>query len=284
MNASLASMLERIEDPAFLHASPSFTESLARLHFAIEHRQELAALLGPPGVGKTALLRHFRRELIPSPACVVQLDMGGMSLPELQIALSEQLGLGESFAWGRVAERLTELGYDDTLLVLLVDHAEGAPAECFDFLARLWSADPNGRARITMVMATGELGLVQWPATWLSRLDLRIDLQRWTADDVGQFLTAVVGDEKKRGRGFEPDAVAKIYALSEGLPRLVRRLAQISLLASDGHERTMVDETTVTGVSYELCRVGEAFLFDGPPIEFIDDHVFELRLPTATET
>jgi len=274
MNASLTAILSRLDDPAFLHLGPAFAEALARLQFAVEHRVGLAAAVGASGTGKTTLLRRFRRDLVAWPAAVVQLCLAGLSEPDLRASFAEQLGL-RSDAWMRISQRLTEYGYDQTQLVVLADDADRASTESLDFLNRLWDADATGQVRITMILATDELALARWPESWLQRVDLRVELERWSLDDATQFLNAVVGEERQRQWGFEPAAIARLHRLSHGLPRQLRRLAQLSLLATEGQKRTIVDEATVLGVSHELCRVSTAHHEDGPAIEFVDEQIIE---------
>jgi general secretion pathway protein A len=273
MNASLDAMLKRLDDPAHLHASAAFTEALARLHFAAEHRLALSVVVGASGTGKTTLLRRFRRDLTASAACIVQFQLAALTAADLQTMLAQQLGLRLRHSWVDIARRLTEYGYDHTPLILLADDASNAHGESLDFLSRLWDADSTGQLRISMVMAIDELSLAAWPEQWLQRIDLRVELQRWSIDDVTQFLQSVVGDERRRQRGFEPAAIERLHELSHGLPRLLRRYAHLALLATEGQERTMVDEHTVTGATHELCRVGASQHHDGPAIEFLDDDV-----------
>lgn len=274
MNASLATILARLDDPSFLHFGASFSEALARLQFAAEHRLGLAVLMGASGTGKTTLLRRFRRDLTASPACVVQLQLAAPSEAELRTTFAQQLGLRSS-DWLRISERLTEYGYDQTQLIVLADDADRARAETLDFLNRLWDADPTGQVRITMVLASDELALARWPESWLQRIDLRAELEPWTLDDATRFLTAAVGDERQRNWGFEPAAIESIHQLSRGLPRSLRRLAQLSILATEGQHRTVVDPATVMGASHELGRVAISHHGDGPAIEFVDEHIIE---------
>jgi type II secretory pathway predicted ATPase ExeA len=274
MNPSLAAILGRLDDSTFLHHGQAFAEALARLEFAAEHRLALAALVGAGGTGKTTLLRRFRRDLAASPARVVQLRLAGLNEVELSATFAEQLGL-RSANWLRLTDRLTEYGYDQTPLVVLADDADRARPETLDFLNRLWDADATGQVRITMVLATDELALARWPESWLSRVDLRVELEPWSLDDATQFLAAIVGNERQRQWGFEPAAVARLHRLSHGLPRQLRRLAQLSVLATEGQQRTVVDEATVMGASHELCRIGMPHHEDGPAIEFVDEHVIE---------
>jgi type II secretory pathway predicted ATPase ExeA len=271
MNASLAAILQRLDDPGCLHLSQGFTEALARLHFAVEHRLGLAVLLGAGGTGKTTLLRRVARELAVSPGCVVSLRLAGLSVADLQSTFAQQLGLRTQRIWPRMVERLTEMAYDQVPVIVLADEADRVSSGSLDFLGRLWDADPTGQLRITMVAATDELALAAWPDAWLQRVDLRVELQAWSVDDTTQFLQSIIGDERKRNWGFESPAIERLHELSQGLPRLLRRYAHLSLLATESQQRTMVDDATVMGATHELCGLGASRPGDGAAIEFIDD-------------
>jgi type II secretory pathway predicted ATPase ExeA len=275
MNASLAAILQRLDDHEQLHIGPAFAEALARLHFATEHRFALAALVGASGTGKTTLLRRFRRELAASQAAIVQFQLAGLSEAELRTTIAEQLGLRQQRTWLRIVDRLAELAYDQTPLIVLADDAQLAPLESLEWLGRLWDAEPTGQLRITMILATDELGLAVWPQPWLQRIDLRVELATWSLEDATGFFHSVVADERHRQRGFEPAAIARLHQLSHGLPRHLRRLARLSLLATEGQQRTIVDEATVMGASHELCHVTTVHHDDGPAIEFVDEHIIE---------
>jgi type II secretory pathway predicted ATPase ExeA len=271
VNASLAAIVSRLNDPNYLHAGQPFTEALARLNFAADHHLPLAVLLGASGTGKTALLRRFRRQRSVSSACIVGVQLAALSEAELRASVAQQIGIAPGSSWLTFVERLQELAYDQTPLIVLADDVKDGPASSLDFLARLWDADPAGQLRVSIVVALDELSLATWPEPWLRRVDLRIELQRWALEDATQFLTAVVGEEHKRQRGFEPAAIERLHELSQGLPRLLRRYAHLALLATEGQERTMVDEPTVMGATHELCGLGASHAMDGAAIEFLDD-------------
>lgn len=271
MNAALAAMLERLDDPAHLHPGPAFTEALARLQFAAEHHLGLTAVVGAGGTGKTTLLRRFRRDLASSPACVVQLQLAGLGEAELRTSFSDQLGIPSQASWLRIADRLSELACDETPLIVLADDADRMQTESLEALGRLWDADPTGHLRLSMVLAIDEVSLATLPSAWLQRVDLRVELQPWSLEDTARFLAAVVGDERMRQRGFESEAVERLHQISHGLPRLLRRYAHLSLLASEGQQRLTVDAATVLGACHELCQVGGMHDYNGPAVEFLED-------------
>ena len=53
-------------NPAFLYLSHSHREALASLFYAVENERGFAALIAPPGMGKTTLLFHMLEKLRPS--------------------------------------------------------------------------------------------------------------------------------------------------------------------------------------------------------------------------
>jgi general secretion pathway protein A len=273
MMPPLATTLSRLDDPMLRHESAAFSEAMARLQFALEHRQNLVALVGPQGCGKSALLRSFRKQLAASPAIVVHVNAAGLGERDLQTALTQQLGMRRHNSWPALCERLIECGYDQTPVVVLLDNSEHMLPEAFDFLLRLWDADPHGQLHLLLVMATDELSLAQWPDAWLSRVDLRVSLEWWSPGDVAAFLRlAMAGDSR---RSFDNAAIHRIWEMSGGSPRGVRRIARLSLLAAEGQERTTVDEPTVSGVSYELCRAAPDPTAEfGPAVEFLDPEFF----------
>jgi type II secretory pathway predicted ATPase ExeA len=270
LNSALAATLARLDDPACIHPAASFTEALARLHFAVEHRHGLALLLGECGIGKTTLLRRFRRELAVSPACIVQLSVRGLAPADVFAAVCEQLGLALGSSWLNLAQRCTELGLDQTQLVLLVDDAQHASMEVFEPLRRLWEIDATGQLRATLVVATDELAVARWPAAWLHRVDLRVELQRWLRDDVERFVDKMLGEDRKRQVAFEPSGIDRMLELSSGVPRTVRRLTQLALLAAQGQRKTAIDDATITAVSHELCWGHAALLDSGVAVEFVE--------------
>jgi type II secretory pathway predicted ATPase ExeA len=79
----------------------------------------------------------------------------------------------------------------------------------------------------------------------LEAADLRIDLEPWSeADAVGYVQHALVEAGADRPI-FEDEALAALYALSDGIPRRVIRLADHALLGAAGDGQDMVDAAMV---------------------------------------
>jgi general secretion pathway protein A len=128
--------------------------------------------------------------------------------------------------------------------VLLLDDAEQAGVDVRTQLLRLLSL--SGRAPwLMLVVAAGLRTVGRLGDELLDTADLRIDLEPWSeADAVGYVQHALVEAGADRPI-FEEEALAALYAMTDGLPRRVNRLADHALLgaAAEGHD--MVDAAMV---------------------------------------
>ena len=193
---------------------------------------------------------------------MVQLSLAQRSQSDLLDGLADQLGLRLHRSWRRIVERLVECSYEQSPLVLLIDNAEHVSSDAFDFLARVRHADSTGQLQVTMIVAMEEFSLAQWPDVWLHRVDLRLQLDLWSRDDVQAYLAELVGDDRRKHIGFSDDAVQRIYDLTAGSPPRVCRLARLALLATESLERPIVDADMVYGASQELLSYSQEAAYD----------------------
>ena len=257
-------------DPASFHPSPSHEEALARLHYLVEQHLRIGVVLGEAGSGKSLLLAKLASDLRTSGRKVVHFSLLGMEVGEALREVAVQLQLSpvttETTAslWRAVSDRLKEHKYLKQDTVVLLDDADEADPETLNAVCRLSELDASEAARLTLVVASQSHALTRLPARLLQRAALRIDVEPWEQQDTLEFLTHAVeqlramdesemaDDEVVPEAVFSEDAVARLHALSGGLPRRVGQLAQWSLLAGAGMGLTQVDEDTVVSAAEEL--------------------------------
>ena len=68
-------------------------------------------------------------------------------------------------------------------------------------------------------------------STLLGLSELRIDLESWQPDDIAHYLDWSLHRAGSDANMFEEPAITRLYELSHGIPRQVRVLADLSLLA-----------------------------------------------------
>jgi type II secretory pathway predicted ATPase ExeA len=257
MPLSSPPQLGRLSDPAFFFAGPAQNEALARLHFALDHRLALALLTGESGAGKSCLLSRFAHELRATPNCVFQVNLHRLSAEELTLRLASWLGVQAvnepHRLWLKLTQRLSELQYDRTPLVILADDAHTATPDVRDWLTRLLGALPAERWQLSLILATDEAGLSQWPRTWQDRLDLRVELEPWSLDTIREFIAAAFEQDSAFQPHFTLDALELLAELSGGLPRKLRRLVTLAGLTAQAQRLEQIDAATLQAVEEELC-------------------------------
>ena len=139
--------------------------------------------------------------------------------------------------------------------VILVDDIDHAPTDAVVGIERLVnSAEP--RFSWTTVVGTATASSVEnIPRSLRNQAAMRVHLDPWDKDDVYAFLSAAitrVGGDPAIIPSATADTVARFVG---GLPRLVSRLAHLSLAAAAGDGLAHVDSSTVERVWRELYPV-----------------------------
>jgi type II secretory pathway predicted ATPase ExeA len=234
-------------------ASPHFyqgesqTEALARLRYAAQERRH-SVLLGERGAGKSLLLQKFNAERRDHARPTIILSLAGLSQRELWWNITAGLSLAPRAEedglrlFRRLADAAESSGYAPSA-VLLLDDAEQAGADVRTQLLRLLGL--GHAAWLTVVFTAGLRTVCRLGDELLDVADLRIDLEPWSESDAIGYLQHALVEAGADRPIFEDEALAAIYALTDGIPRRVNRLADHSLLgaAAEGHD--MVDAAMV---------------------------------------
>lgn len=245
-------------DPRAFYQSTNHEEALARLHFLVDQPRRVGLLLGDSGVGKSLLLEVFARQKRSAIRQVASLSLLGMTPAEFLWQLSLRLGRDlppiESMfqLWRSVSDLLRENRYQQFGTVLLLDDADEADSEVLLQVARVAQIDPSPAARLTIVLAAQSRRLGNLGRRLLELSDLRIDLEPWSESDTMAYLRWALLQAGRTKATFTPDAMRHVHRLAEGLPRRVKQLADMALVAGAGSELELVDGEVVESVFHEL--------------------------------
>lgn len=245
-------------DPRAFYQSTSHDEALARLHFLVDQPRRVGLLLGDPGVGKSLLLEVFARQKRSATRQVATLSLLGMTpidfLWQLTVRLGRDLAPSESMfhLWRSVSDQLIENRYQHMSTVLLLDDADEAETEVLLQVARVAQIDPSPAARLTIVLAAQSRRLGHLGRRLLELADLRIDLEPWSESDTIGYLRWALARAGRIQPTFTSEAMRHLHLLSEGVPRRVKQLADMALLAGAGSELDLIDVDVVDSVYHEL--------------------------------
>lgn len=245
-------------DPRFYFNSASHDEGLARLQFVVENQRRLALMLGPGGSGKSLLLEVFARQLRSAGSQAVQLRLLGMDSHEFLWQITRQLGAdldpeaSVSRIWRSLTDRLRVNRYQHINSVLLLDDVDEASSEVLTSITRLvtWEAAPE--SRLSIVLAAREGCLERIDRRLLELCELRIDILHWEYEDTAEYLKSALEKAGRKEPTFDVQAIARLHELTGGVPRRVRQLAELALLAGAGQELEHVDQHTIETVNQEL--------------------------------
>jgi type II secretory pathway predicted ATPase ExeA len=248
-------------DPKRFYSSPTHEEALARLHFLVENHRRLGLLFGQSGSGKTLLLEVFAEQLRRSGQAVAKVNLLGLDSLELLWQLAVGLGLNpsptasQSVLWRNVTDRLLEHRFRQLETAILLDNADQAVRGVPQQLARLAQNDLSSDARLTIILAVANSDVSHLGERLLDLADLRIDLEAWEVEDVGEFLHFSLTNAGGDANIFSDEAVSRLHELTGGVPRRVIQLADLALMAGAGAEHDRIDAEVVTSAHHELGAV-----------------------------
>jgi type II secretory pathway predicted ATPase ExeA len=238
-------------------AGASHDEGLARLDYLVDHSRALGLMVGEGGIGKTTLLDVFARRRRRLGETVTVINLARVDLREFLWTLAAGLALNpaddeSSFRlWRLVSDRLSERRYQQLRTTLIGDDAHLASDEMLAAVSQLLPL-AGGESRLTIVLATREQKQRRIETEVGDSVDLRIDLEPWTATETAEFLRASLARAGVTRTIFDERASRRLHVLSRGVPRLARKIGELALAAGAAQELPLIDEATVEDVFSEI--------------------------------
>jgi general secretion pathway protein A len=256
-------------DSRFFHQGPTQDEALARLHFLVEEHRTLGLLLGESGSGKSLMLDVFARGLGRVLRQWSLVNLAGLDAHEFLWLLCGPLGIeaaasSSMFTLGRaLSDHITANRYQQVSTVLLLDDADSARGEVIDQIVRLAQLDTSADARLTIVLTAHPERLHNLGTRLLELADLRIDLEGWDSDDTAAYIKKALAAAGRTTPVFSEAALGQLHELTGGIPRRVKQLADLALLAGAGGNLSQIEPETIRSVYRELGVVAS----EAPPKE-----------------
>ena len=246
---------------AYFFPSPTHEEALARLFFLVENQRRLGFLLGPTGSGKTATLEIFAEKLRRQGARVAAMNIAQLTPEEFleQWTLAWGIEPGTDWPLSRYWRVLLDVMIENQIQrvdsILLLDDADEASSETLDQVKRLVRQAVRVDSRMTVVLSGKADHLGRFDEALLEWIDLRIDLEPWSVEDVELYFSESLRKAGRKRPIFTPDAVRRMYELTGGVPRRLAQLADLSLIAGAGNRLCRIDAEAIDSVYSELAVV-----------------------------
>ena len=241
-------------------STDSFARGLDRLHYLAD-RQGTGVVFGTPGTGKSTLLRSFLAALPRTSHSVCYVSRTNCASVELFREIARGFQIAPSYrkadVMREIHDRVLKLSRVQKVRpILVLDEAHLLPSAILDELRLLTSFEEDSRDDLTFLLAghpqlESNLRLAVNEA-FAQRIVLRVHLRPFTAGEVAEYLAFRLQLAGRTAKLFLPDAVEAIHRASRGVPRVIDRLAEHSLLLTLKAKKTEIDADIVTDALDEV--------------------------------
>lgn len=228
-------------DARFFYRGTQHLEALDRLMYVVlEGGMNFGLLTGEIGCGKTLVRAVLQHQLAASDFRFVTIENGGFTVEELSLTILSRLApFGSTLPQGRLAQMdrlqglLNEHADAGRQVVILLDEAQDMGPETLSGLRWITNFNGGGRNLVSLLLIgqPNLRSLVESVPALDQRVGLRFHLQPLASvSDSSAYLAHrlhVAGHPN--GELFDQEAAALIHQLSRGIPRLINRLAKLSL-------------------------------------------------------
>lgn len=243
---------ENVPDPEFMYYSQEHEEALFRLIYAAKRRKGAALLTGEVGCGKTVLSKVFIQQLPDD-----EYDIGLMAYPALEPLdflkeLLNQLGLNNNTdskadLLDTLNERMLENMKQDRTTLLIIDEAQLISRETFEEVRLLLNFQLNDRFLLTLILiGQPELrGIIKGMKQLDQRIAIKYHLNPLNSEEVAKYIDFRLGKAGLTKDIFTDQAVNDVYNYSQGIPRMINNVCDISLLVGFSAKAEVIDSEIV---------------------------------------
>jgi len=260
-------------DPAMLYPSRQHRECLLRMRYAIQtDKGGILIVSDHPGDGKTSMLNYLIQELkndSDNDVCVAFIDHPSMSPNQMIREIALQLGVEKPSMdrhrnLNQLREKLVEHHQNRCHCLIVIDEAHmlSKHIDTLQELRILLNYSLMSEFLLTMILS-GQKGLEALirsvPEFW-QRLPVRFYLGNLNRDDTKGMIRYRLRQAGYEGEDiFTKDGYDAIFQYSQGIPRIICSLADISLLIAYSKGIRQADLVTVHDACMDLEGSSQGF-------------------------
>ena len=246
---------ENAPDPEFMYYSSEHEEGLVRLVYAVKRNKGAVLLTGEIGCGKTMLSRVFIQQLPDT-----EFDIGLMTNPSLgpidflketiyQIGLDSRSN-SKTELLSLLNDRMLENAKNSRSTLLIIDEAQLILKDTFEEIRLLLNFQLNDRYLLNLILlGQPELReIIRGYKQLDQRIAIRYHLNPLNLEEMKQYISFRL---EKAGRGesiFTPAAIEEIYNYSQGVPRKINNVCDLSLLIGFSAKSEQIDDDIIKKV------------------------------------
>lgn len=240
-----------------LYESRQVQDARGRLMYAAD-RKQFAVVTGDPGCGKSTLIRLIDSTIPKDRYTLLYVSDSQMTPRWLYSGLLEQMGIKAHFYRGdakrQLQKALKALGEEQKKSAICVlDEAHLLEKETLEEFRFLLNSAFDSESPLSLVLV-GQTELweklkMQKYTAITQRIDINIVLKPMDRSETGQYIRAHLIYAGGDSEIFTPGAENEIFKLSAGVPRIINRICEKSLMYSAQQKKKLIDEHVVRYVA-----------------------------------
>lgn len=237
--------------PDQLYVSQAMNDALGRLAYAAD-RQLFAVVTADAGCGKSTLIRKFAQELPHSGYILLYLSDSKLTPRWFYKGLLDQLGLESRFYRGDAKRQLQKeieiiRGVQHKKVVCVLDEAhllEKETLEEFRFLLnyRFDSESPLALILVGQTELWDQKLRLQRYAAIRQRIDINCVLPHYDRADTQRYIDSHLAYAGCQQPLFTDKAVDEVFHASTGIPRIINRICEKSLMYAFQQGKRLIDD------------------------------------------
>ena len=250
-------------DPRYLYLSERHAEALAHLLYGINEAGGFVQLTGEVGTGKTTIVRSLLAQT-PKNAEIALILNPKMTATEFLLTICEELGIGVPDSATESLKDLVDIlsryllraHANGRRVVVVVDEAQNLAPAVLEQVRLLTNLETNTR-KLLQIILIGQPELREL----LGRNELRQLAQRITGryhlnpltrDEAAAYVRHRMRVAGATSDVFTSGALAEIYRLSTGVPRVINVVADRALLGGYSMDRHRVTGNLIRNAASEV--------------------------------
>lgn len=233
-----------------LYTSPRIEDALGRLVYVVDH-QMFAVVTANPGCGKSTMMRMLNGRLGKEKYLLLYLSDSKLTPRWLYAGLLGQLGLEPHFYSGN-SKRLLQKGIESVCkeqkkkVVCVLDEAHLLGKDMLEEIRFLMNYRFDSASPMSLVLVgqtelwEQKLKLQAYEAI-RQRIDMNIVLGRLDRAETGKYIAAHLAYAGAGKEIFTSGAEDEIYKISSGIPRMVNRVCEKTLMYACQQQKRLLD-------------------------------------------
>jgi len=259
---------ENLPNPAYMYRSPMHEEAITRLVYAINNRKGAAMLTGEIGCGKTTVSRLLVEQLAARNYQVALIENPSLGPNDFFREILYQFGVSTpNGSRPEMIQLLNDLLYHNLKegrnSVIIVDEAQLIRNKLtFEELRLLLNFQLNDRSLLTIILiGQPELGrkIKQIPQLD-QRIGIRYHLRPLDVPETVRFVLFRLRKAGSKRNMFNNEAFWRVHSCSNGIPRKINNICDLSLLIGCGESAKFINPEIVDKSAHDTIWESSAMV------------------------